>query len=128
MVNKRLEGKLREQGGAKAWATVLESKQQWSSSGGVNKVAGQAGSLTIHQKLKLRVEPEAEEPFEVTLKRSSSSRKQSSSATRSQRHTVAYRGPATNCAHSARVRSRPASEQARCSQLASDIGQVNAPP
>ena len=28
--NKRLEGKLREQGGAKAWATVLESKQQWS--------------------------------------------------------------------------------------------------
>ena len=28
--NKRLEGKLREQGGANAWATVLESKQQWS--------------------------------------------------------------------------------------------------
>ena len=66
--NKRLEGKLREEDASKAWATVLESKQQWASSGGTNKVAGQAGSFTIHQKLKLRVEPEAEEPFEVTLK------------------------------------------------------------
>lgn len=66
--NKRLEGKLREQGGSKAWATVLESKQQWASSGGTNKVSGQAGSFTIHQKLKLRVEPEAQDPFEVTLK------------------------------------------------------------
>ena len=34
----------------------------------MNKVSGQAGSFTIHQKLKLRVEPDAEEPFEVTLK------------------------------------------------------------
>src|SRR5689334_2302967 len=66
--NKRLEGKLREEDGSKAWATVLESKQQWASSGGTNKVAGQAGSFTIHQKLKLRVEPEAQDPFEVTLK------------------------------------------------------------
>jgi hypothetical protein len=66
--NKRLEGKLREHGGSKAWATVLESKQQWASSGGTNKVSGQAGSFTIHQKLKLRVEREAQDPFEVTLK------------------------------------------------------------
>jgi hypothetical protein len=66
--NKRLEGKLREEGGSTAWATVLESTQQWASSGGRNKAVGQAGSFTIHQKLKLRVEPATEKPFEVTLK------------------------------------------------------------
>ena len=48
--------------------TVLESTQEWASSGGMNVVAGQAGSMTIHQKLKLRVEPEGETPFESTVK------------------------------------------------------------
>src|SRR5262252_977823 len=66
--NKRLERKLREQGGARAWATVLESEKQWSSTGGANVAPGQAGSMTIHQKLKLRVEPDGEPPFEATVK------------------------------------------------------------
>jgi Short C-terminal domain len=66
--NKRLEHKLKEQGGEQAWATVLESKQEWASTGGVNVAPGQAGSFTIHQKLKLRVEPGGEPPFETTVK------------------------------------------------------------
>jgi hypothetical protein len=65
--NKRLERKLRD-GGARAWATVQESEQQWASTGGTNVAPGQAGSMTIHQKLKLRVEPDGEQPFEVTVK------------------------------------------------------------
>jgi hypothetical protein len=66
--NKRLERKLREHGGARAWATVLESEKQWSSTGGANVSPGQAGSMTIHQKLRLRVEPDGEPPFEATVK------------------------------------------------------------
>jgi len=66
--NKRLEGKLRERGGIRAWATVLESKKEWASTGGVNVAPGQAGSMTSHQQLKLRVEPEGETPFESTVK------------------------------------------------------------
>jgi Short C-terminal domain len=65
--NKRLEHKLKEQGGKQAWATVLESEKQWSSSGGMNMAPGQAGSMTIHQKIKLRVEPEEEPTFEATV-------------------------------------------------------------
>ena len=65
--NERLVRELNEHGGKHAWATVLESKQQWSSTGGWNKVPGQAGSFTIHQKLKLHVEPEGEPPFETTV-------------------------------------------------------------
>jgi hypothetical protein len=66
--NERLARKLKEQGGSEAWATVLVSKQQWTSSGGSNVSPGQAGSFTIHQKLKLRVEPDGEAPFEATVK------------------------------------------------------------
>jgi hypothetical protein len=66
--NKHLEEKLRAGGGVSAWATVLESEQQWASTGGVNKVAGQAGSMTIHQRIKLRVEPEGEPSFEGEVK------------------------------------------------------------
>ena len=66
--NKRLERKLKEQGGARAWATVLDSEKQWASSGGANVSPGQAGSMTIHQKLRLRVEPDGEPPFEATVK------------------------------------------------------------
>jgi hypothetical protein len=66
--NKRLERKLKAEGGRQAWATVLESEHQWTSSGGVNMSPGQAGSFTIHQKLKLRVEPDGESPFEATVK------------------------------------------------------------
>jgi hypothetical protein len=65
--NKRLEHKLKDQGGKQAWATVLESEKQWSSSGGVNMAPGQAGSMTIHQKIKLRVEPDGEPTFEATV-------------------------------------------------------------
>jgi hypothetical protein len=65
--NKRLERKLKEQGGKQAWATVLESEKQWSSTGGVNMAPGQAGSFTIHMKIKLRVEPEGEPTFEATV-------------------------------------------------------------
>ena len=66
--NKRLERKLKEQGGKEAWATVLESKQEWSSTGGGNVARGQAGSFTIHQKLELRVEPDGEPQFQATVK------------------------------------------------------------
>src|SRR5262245_10215125 len=66
--NKRLERKLREKGGIQAWATVLESEKQWASTGGANVSPGQAGSMTIHQKLRLRVEPDGEPPFEATVK------------------------------------------------------------
>jgi hypothetical protein len=66
--NKRLERKLQEHGGKRAWATVLESKKEWASAGGANVAPGQAGSITIHQKLKLRVEPDGEPPFEATVK------------------------------------------------------------
>ena len=65
--NEGLVRKLKEQGGKDAWATVLESKRQWANTGGWNKVAGQVGSFTNHQKLKLRVEPEGEPPFETTV-------------------------------------------------------------
>jgi hypothetical protein len=65
--NERLVRKLMEHGGRQAWATVLESNQQWANAGGRNKTAGQAGSFTIHQKLKLRVEPDGEPPFETTV-------------------------------------------------------------
>jgi hypothetical protein len=66
--NKRLERKLKEHGGTRAWATVLESKKEWASTGGVNVSPGQAGSITIHQQLRLRVEPDEEPPFESTIK------------------------------------------------------------
>lgn len=66
--NERLARKLKEQCGARAWATVLESDKQWGSAGGSNIAPGQAGSLTIHQKLKLRVEPDGEPSFEATVK------------------------------------------------------------
>lgn len=66
--NERLERKLKERGGKRAWATVLESNKEWSSAGGPNTAVGQAGSITIHQKLRLRVEPDGEPPFESTVK------------------------------------------------------------
>lgn len=66
--NKRLERKLKDHDGKQAWATVLESEQQWASTGGTNVSPGQAGSFTIHQKLKLRVEPEGEPTFEAAVK------------------------------------------------------------
>jgi hypothetical protein len=66
--NKRLERKLKEQGGKQAWATVLESKKQGASTGGFNVTPGQAGSITIHRELRLRVEPGGEAPFETTVK------------------------------------------------------------
>jgi hypothetical protein len=66
--NKRLERKLKEHGGKRAWATVLESEREWASTGGANVSPGQAGSMTIHQQLKLHVEPEGETPFESTVK------------------------------------------------------------
>lgn len=66
--NERLERKLKEQGGARAWATVLESKKEWASAGGTNIAPGQAGSITTHQQLTLRVEPDGEAPFETTVK------------------------------------------------------------
>ncbi len=66
--NERLERKLKEGGGKRAWATVLESEKEWASTGGLNKTAGQAGSMTIHQKLTLRVEPDDEPAFEEKIK------------------------------------------------------------
>jgi phage baseplate assembly protein gpV len=66
--NKRLERKLKEHGGSQAWATVLDSRKEWASTGGGNVSPGQAGSITIHQALKLRVEPDGEAPFEASVK------------------------------------------------------------
>jgi hypothetical protein len=66
--NERLARKLKEKGGVRASATVLESEKEWASTGGVNVSSGQAGSMTIHQKLRLRVEPDGEPPFETTVK------------------------------------------------------------
>jgi Short C-terminal domain len=66
--NDRLEHKLKEQGGKRAWATVLESEKEWSSSGGLNQSPGQAGSFTTRQKLTLRVEPADEPSFEAKVK------------------------------------------------------------
>lgn len=66
--NKRLEPKLKEQGGKRAWATILESKKGWTTTGGVNAVPGQAGSITIRREFRLRVEPEGEPQFEATVK------------------------------------------------------------
>ena len=62
---KGLEKKLMESGGTVAWATVLEGKERWSSSSGVNY--GYGGHVTDHMHLKLRVEPEGEPPFEAEL-------------------------------------------------------------
>lgn len=66
--NKRLERKLKEHGGKQAWATVLESNKEWARTGGVNAAPGQAGSITVHQALRLRVEPDGEAPFEAAVK------------------------------------------------------------
>ncbi len=63
---KRLASVLSRAGDRTAWATVLEAKT-WSSSGGLNVAPGQAGSFTDHCKLRLRVEPEDDPVFEVTI-------------------------------------------------------------
>ena len=57
---KKLVDELQQQGGRVAWATVLNSDQQWDSSSG--------RSRTDHVKLNLRVEPDGGEPFEATFK------------------------------------------------------------
>jgi hypothetical protein len=59
---------LKEHGGKRAWATILESKKGWTSTGGVNTGPGQAGSITIRREFRLRVEPEGGPPFEATIK------------------------------------------------------------
>jgi len=66
--NERLARRLKEKGGIRAWATVLDSEREWASTGGANVSPGQAGSITIHQRLRLRVEPDGSPPFETTVK------------------------------------------------------------
>jgi hypothetical protein len=66
--NKRLERKLREGGGREAWATVLGSVDHGTSTGGFNVSPGQAGSITFHREFRLRVEPDGEPAFEVSVK------------------------------------------------------------
>jgi hypothetical protein len=66
--NKRLQRKLKEHGGNRAWATILESKKGSTTTGGVNVVPGQAGSITMRREFRLRVEPEGEPPFEAAVK------------------------------------------------------------
>lgn len=58
---KGLEKELRESGGAEAWATVLEGKEKWSST---NR-GFRSTTFTEHMRLKLRVEPEGQPPFEA---------------------------------------------------------------
>jgi hypothetical protein len=62
---KGLEKKLIADGGTVAWATVLEGKEKWSSASGTNTYV--PNKITDHMRLRLRVEPEGEQPFEATF-------------------------------------------------------------
>jgi hypothetical protein len=60
---KKLEKELMAGGGTVAWATVLEGKETWSSASGNSY--GVPTGITDHMRLKLRVEPDSEPPFEA---------------------------------------------------------------
>jgi non-canonical (house-cleaning) NTP pyrophosphatase len=60
---KGLEKTLMENGGTVAWATVLDGKDKWSTASGSGFYA--PSKVTEHMRLKLRVEPEGETPFEA---------------------------------------------------------------
>lgn len=64
---KRQERDLKERG-ARAWATILETKKGRTTSGGVNVTIGQVGSFTIRREFRVRVEPDGEPPFETWIK------------------------------------------------------------
>jgi hypothetical protein len=54
------------QDGVTAWATITEVKTRWQS-GSANGF-GQLSSQTDHDTVSVRVEPDGQEPFEVTVK------------------------------------------------------------
>jgi Short C-terminal domain len=60
---KKLVEQLSAEGGKVAWATVLQSTDQWRSSMSSSMQA--MASMTDHVKVKLRVQPEGEPPFEA---------------------------------------------------------------
>jgi len=60
---KGLANKLIGEGGTVAWATVLEGKEKWASASGTNTYM--PNKITDHMRLKLRVEPDGEPPFEA---------------------------------------------------------------
>ncbi len=61
----KLTKELQDGGGTVAWATVLDSTVQWRSS---SSSALQANaSMTDHAKVRLSVQPDGEQPFEVTF-------------------------------------------------------------
>lgn len=60
---KGLEKTLMENGGTVAWATVLDGKEKWSTASGSGFYA--PSKVTEHMRVKLRVEPEGETPFEA---------------------------------------------------------------
>jgi hypothetical protein len=60
---KGLAKKLMGEGGTVAWATVLEGREKWSSASGTNTYV--PTKITDHMRLKLRVEPDGEPPFEA---------------------------------------------------------------
>jgi Short C-terminal domain len=62
---KGLAQKLIGEGGTVAWATVVEGKEKWASASGTNTYV--PNKITEHMRLKLRVEPDAEPPFDAEL-------------------------------------------------------------
>jgi hypothetical protein len=62
---KRLERKLSEEGGVVAWATIVDAHTQWTS--GSNYANDPYSIRSHHMKVKVRVEPDGEPPFEETF-------------------------------------------------------------
>jgi hypothetical protein len=62
---KKLEAQLERQGGTVAWATVVDAKDKWASAS--TDGFGMVNSRTDHMRVSLRVEPDGQEPFEVTV-------------------------------------------------------------
>jgi hypothetical protein len=62
---KGLEQQLQRDGGTVAWATIVNAKEQWSSS--VSTGNRFSGHVTDHMRVTLNVQPDGQPPFEATL-------------------------------------------------------------
>jgi hypothetical protein len=63
---KTLEQKLTETGGTVAWATVLDARSMWTSGSNYENGPYTVGNHN-HMKVKLRVEPDGDLPFEASF-------------------------------------------------------------
>ena len=63
---KRLERKLSEEGGAVAWATVIDAATRWTSGSNYENGPYTVGNNN-HMKVTLKVEPEGQPAFEATF-------------------------------------------------------------